>query len=234
MAGFIQIFGTSIMKATLLDTKTKHYRFTAPQWMKRFEAQFPVQVSNYAKFGSTIEKGRRILQTRLPQLPSHSHALLEFGGNDCDFNWQTIAEAPDREHTPYTPLSRFTALYRQMIQSLRAHHISPILLTLPPIDADRYFAWFTQKGGLDQNRILRWLGDVQMIYRYQELYSETVIKLAYQTNCPLVDVRSAFLDKRNYRDLLCEDGIHPNENGYRLVYDALLCDYQTNTQYRMA
>ena len=60
MAGFIQIFGTSIMKATLLDTKTKHYRFTAPQWMKRFEAQFPVQVSNYAKFGSTIEKGSRI------------------------------------------------------------------------------------------------------------------------------------------------------------------------------
>ena len=148
MAGSIQIFGTSIMKATLLDTKTKHYRFTAPQWMKRFEAQFPVQVSNYAKFGSTIEKGRRILQTRMPQLPSHSHALLEFGGNDCDFNWQTIAEAPDREHTPHTPLSRFTALYRQMIQSLRAHHISPILLTLPPIDADRYFAWFTQKDGL--------------------------------------------------------------------------------------
>ena len=107
-----------------------------------------------------------------------------------------------------------------MIEDLRARDVLPILITLPPIDAERYFAWFTEKGRLDRAPILSWLGDIQMIYRYQELYSESVLKLSYQTHCPLVDIRSAFLDKRCYQQLLCQDGIHPNEKGYQLIYQS--------------
>ena len=36
----VHIFGTSIMKATLLDPKTQRYRFTAPQWMEKFQQQY--------------------------------------------------------------------------------------------------------------------------------------------------------------------------------------------------
>ena len=48
----VHIFGTSIMKATLLDPKTQRYRFTAPQWMEKFQQQYPFHVLNHAKFGS--------------------------------------------------------------------------------------------------------------------------------------------------------------------------------------
>lgn len=215
-----QIFGTSIMKATLLDTKTQHYRFTAPALMEKFQRQFPVTLQNFSKFGCTIEKGLRVLQSRLNGLTPHSAVILEYGGNDCDFAWPEIAAAPESEHAPHTPLPRFTQLYRQMIQTVRSHQLVPILTTLPPIDAERYFAWFTTKYQLDPQRVLRWLGDVQMIYRYQELYSESVLKLSYELQCPVVDVRAAFLDKRHYKELLCEDGIHPNEQGYQLLYQA--------------
>ena len=72
----VHIFGTSIMKATLLDPKTQRYRFTAPQWMEKFQQQYPFHVLNHAKFGSTIEKGYRILQANLQKLrpPQHSFA----------------------------------------------------------------------------------------------------------------------------------------------------------------
>ena len=216
----VHIFGTSIMQATLLDPKTQRYRFTAPQWMEKFQQQYPFHVLNHAKFGSTIEKGYRILQANLQKLRPHSIALLEYGGNDCDHGWQEVALAPKQEHHPHTPLCKFTAVFQQMIEDLRARDVLPILITLPPIDAERYFAWFTEKGRLDRAPILSWLGDIQMIYRYQELYSESVLKLSYQTHCPLVDIRSAFLDKRCYQQLLCQDGIHPNERGYQLIYQS--------------
>ena len=83
----VHIFGTSIMKATLLDPKTQRYRFTAPQWMEKFQQQYPFHVLNHAKFGSTIEKGYRILQANLQKLRPHSIALLEYGGNDCGHRW---------------------------------------------------------------------------------------------------------------------------------------------------
>lgn len=56
-----------------------------------------------------------------------------------------------------------------------------------------------------------------MIYRFQELYSDTVVRIAHETNTMLVDVRSSFLNKRNFSELLCEDGIHPTEQGYNLI-----------------
>ena len=60
----VHIFGTSIMKATLLDPKTQRYRFTAPQWMEKFQQQYPFHVLNHAKYrsasmgGSVMSMGR--------------------------------------------------------------------------------------------------------------------------------------------------------------------------------
>ena len=56
-----------------------------------------------------------------------------------------------------------------------------------------------------------------MIYRFQELYSQAAEKVARDTGTLLIDVRSVFLDKHNFRELICEDGIHPSEEGHRLI-----------------
>ena len=50
----VHIFGTSIMKATLLDPKTQRYRF-CPSMDGKFQQQYPFVLLNHAKFGSTIE-----------------------------------------------------------------------------------------------------------------------------------------------------------------------------------
>ena len=40
------------------------------------------------------------------------------------------------------------------------------------------------------------------------------------SGCPLVDVRSYFLDQPRFRDLICIDGVHPSEAGYKLIFQA--------------
>ena len=145
--------------------------------------------------------------------------VLEYGGNDCDFDWADVAAHPDDEHQPHTPINDFVACYREMIDMLMQRGIRPILMSLPPLDASRYFDWIT-KGGLNRENILHWLGDVQRIYRFHERYSIAITNLARQLNCRYVDVREAFLAVPRCGDLLCADGIHPNEKGHRVMQEA--------------
>jgi len=56
-----------------------------------------------------------------------------------------------------------------------------------------------------------------MIYRFHESYSLAVTGLAHRLNCPYAPVREAFLREWNQPDYICEDGIHPNERGHRLM-----------------
>nr|WP_122012893.1 SGNH/GDSL hydrolase family protein [Maliibacterium massiliense] len=216
LAKRIEIFGDSLMKGVLLDSKSKRYHMLPKENIESFARAFALDIQNQSRFGCTITKGWQLLQRALGQEMHSDMVLLEYGGNDCDFDWKEVAAAPDAEHQPHTPLPLFVETYEAMIDALRARQLIPIVMSLPPIDAERYFAWIT-RGGLSQSAILRWLGDVQMIYRFHELYSNTATRIAREKNCLFVDVRPAFLQRRDYRTLMCEDGIHPNEQGHRVV-----------------
>lgn len=52
------------------------------------------------------------------------------------------------------------------------------------------------------------------LYQNQELYSIVAANLARSLNVQTVDMRSEFLAHPNYRDLMCLDGVHPNQAGY--------------------
>ena len=54
------------------------------------------------------------------------------------------------------------------------------------------------------------------------MYSNLVCEIASASNIKMIDIRSAFLKLRNYSDYLCEDGIHPNEEGHRLIEEAII------------
>ena len=66
-----------------------------------------------------------------------------------------------------------------------------------------------------------WLGDTQRIYRHQELYSDTVAHLAYETGTPLIEVRETFLNEKRLPGLIASDGIHPTMEGYTKLFDTL-------------
>ena len=131
-----------------------------------------------------------------------------------------IAAEPESEHRPRTEPSEFRRLMEETAEKLLRSGVQPVLMTLPPIDAERYLA-FICRDGLDRDRILAWLGDVQHIYRFQEAYSDTVAGLAREKNLPLVDVRRRFLMERRMPALIAADGIHLTMPGYIILYDFL-------------
>ena len=100
--------------------------------------------------------------------------------------------------------------------SLKNNGITPVLATLPPVDAEKYFSWIC-RNGLNKENILHWLGDVFAIYRYQEQYSRAVEAIAAETSCEYIDFRAAFIKNRKIKDLFCSDGIHPSVKGQELI-----------------
>jgi lysophospholipase L1-like esterase len=220
MISTIQVFGDSIMKGVLLDPVKERYYTIKSHGALWLEKQFGLSITNTSLFGCTITKGMQLVERAMNRGVRSDVVLLEFGGNDCDFNWKEVAETPSAEHTPNTPLELFDTCFRKLIAYIRSMDMQPLMMTIPPIHAERYLQWISHFGP-DKNRILEFLkGDVENISAYQAMYSQTVSNIAQQTDTKIVDVRSRFLDTGDFASLMCKDGIHPNEAGHKVMTDA--------------
>ena len=215
----LAIFGDSILKGVQVQRETKRYWAEDFLSTGAFEKRFGLSLINCSRFGYTVTRGKAFLSRQMEKGLEADLVVLEYGGNDADFNWKEIAERPADEHEPNTPLPVFLDTLSSMIDQLRCAGKRPILTTLPPISAHRYLDWITQNG-LSRERILEWLGDEGAIYRYQERYSNGIKMIAEQKNVDLIDIRDAFLVERQLLPYLCIDGIHPNAEGQRLIRDA--------------
>lgn len=213
----VGIWGDSVMKGVVFDEGRGKYSLLPENGAERASRKLGLRLFNRSRMGCTVTKGLSLLKKDLQKPEAGCDAaLIEFGGNDCDYDWEQVALAPEKEHQPHTPLPQFMAGLRDMVSLVRQKGIEPVLMTLPPIHAQRYFDFFTRTG-LSRDNVLYWLGDVQHIYRWHERYSLAVSRVARECDCPLADVRDAFLAERDYGDLLCLDGIHPNEKGHSLI-----------------
>ena len=211
------IYGDSLLKATVPD-EDMHYRFHLPEVM----AQYPtdrLEVVNRAKMGATVTKGLSLVEHDVQRGMDARWALVAYGGNDSDFDWEAIAAAPEQEHLPHTVLPEFIEKLRCAVQELASAGVQPVLMTLPPIDGQRYFQFISRRA--DGGSILRWRGDGGRIYRHQELYSDAVAALAMTEGLPLIDVRRQFLPMRDLPRYIAADGIHLTMTGYRCLFDTL-------------
>lgn len=214
----VDVYGDSILKGIQLNDRDERYFVDNHIDFDMLCTRFRLEIRNFSRFGCTIQKAWSILQKKLDGDFACDAVVMDFGGNDCDFNWTAVANAPDDEHQPHTPLSVFVDTYHTIISALRQKGVLPILTTLPPLDAHRYLNWFCK--GLNQDNIVKWLGDIDAIYRYQENYSRTVQVIAAEAKVPLVDLRGAFLHHRSIGRFLCNDGIHPNTEGQFVITQA--------------
>lgn len=218
----ISVWGDSILKGIVLDELTGAYRVLPNNCVSRFAEQTKSEITNHASFGMTTVKAyERILRSVERNPPQKDDiVLVEFGGNDCDYHWEEISLRPDDYHEPKTPISVFGSKMQSIIDIFRDFGISPVLMTLPPLDPNRYFEWISR--GLDGSNILKWLHDVNKIYRWQEAYNDIIIQTAKENGLRLINVRKSFLVSDHYTDLICKDGIHPNANGHETIYNSLI------------
>ena len=218
--GTIAAFGDSVLKGVIYEDE--HYRVTDSSFQKICEQSFGITIENKARFGSTIAKGESVFEKNLSFISGTDgeYVVLEFGGNDCNFNWKEVSEDPERQHLPSSTIANFTATYTNIINELKALGKIPVLLSLPPIDSARYFKHISK--GLNAENIMQWMrNDRQFITNWHERYNIEIFKLAIATQVPVIDITSVFLEKKNYSRFLCNDGIHPNEEGHKLIAKAI-------------
>ena len=212
----VAIWGDSLARGVVWNEQRNRHTLAARTAAEVAGERLGVNVINRARFGFTAPRGLQTLKKDLAEGFACDSAVLEFGGNDCNFDWAAISAEPEKQHDPQTLPDAFTAALSQMIDRLKKVRIRPLLMTLPPIDAERYFR-FLVGDRLNPASILKWLGDVQQIYRFQELYSSLIEQVARVKGCALLNVRRECLKNHRMSTFLCADGLHLNENGQRYV-----------------
>ncbi len=222
----IQIYGDSILKGVELDRDQQKYILPKENNLEKLGEAYSLLVQNHSKFGCTVEKGFRLLRRHFEtqKKPSPGEiVLLEYGGNDSDYDWAKISENPDGQYHPHTELPVFRQVLRRMVELIREHGRLPVIMNLPPVKSLSYLNWVSRPGtGVKKENLLKWLHDPHVIYRHQELYSAAASEVAWQSGAPLLDVRSGFLMDRDCDRLIGQDGIHPSAQGHRMIRDRLL------------
>lgn len=209
----LELYGDSILKGVVYQSDVGRYRLCHSPRLDTLNAQ-GITVCNHSRMGATIQKGIRTLERR-EACPEDTLIILEYGGNDCDFDWSAIAADPAGSFLPHTPEKEFLQSYRSAVELARHQGAKVAMLSLIPIDAQKYFRWISRN--LNKDNILRWLGDISMLSRWQEHYNRLVEGLAKSLSCPLIDVRRDFLLSHQFDSLLCDDGIHPTPAGHDLI-----------------
>lgn len=223
----IVVYGDSISRGIIYEAEKQKHCLLLESFTNLVREQLKGVVYNAAKFGSTIMEGLQRLQNdvlkRKPDI-----VLIEFGGNDCDFQWDKIAENPVGEFRPNTDCSTFYEKLLRLVKELNSLDIVPVLVSLPPLEPDKYFRWISHNSEQAKNNILKFLGSVSRIYPWHERYNAAILRVAEETKTRLIDIRSAFLQKDNYSTLICDDGIHPNKEGHKVIADKILQYVRTN------
>ena len=215
------VSGDSISRGVIYDEVKQKYVVLKDNYVALLQKRLCGAVDNTAKFGNTIMKGIARLKNDIIQ-DKPDIVLIEYGGNDCDYDWERIALHPEEVHEPKTNFEEFEKELSETVRFLKSHKIIPVLVTLPPLNAERYLKWVSKNNSLAEINILKWLGSVTKIYWWQERYSSSIIRVAAATKTRWIDIRGAFLQYPDFNELLCADGIHPNQAGHQVIADKIL------------
>lgn len=223
-------FGDSVMKGVVYDGNTHHV--LNQNFISLWSDAHNTALANHAKMGNTISDVKLMFSKRKEYLRKGDTVLLECGGNDCDFDWDEIAKNPEIQHLPHTEMSVFVREYKSLLAELQKMGTKIVLFSLPPLDSQYYFDYLSRKmTSVMRNNVLEWLnGDVNFISKWHEQYNIAVFKIAKEMNVPIIDITSCFLSTSSARSYICKDGIHPNEKGHLLIFNAILSQLQSNMQ----
>ena len=223
----VAVLGDSVTKGVIL-TETYKYSLAEHSYLDIISRSLDLQISNYGRFGSTIDMGDHMLSRHSDEIANSKYTLIEYGGNDCDFEWVKIADAPMEDYAPKTKLEDFKERYIELIHKVRDLGSEPIIISLPPILSTPYFSFFSRFMTEEQKaNVISWLGgSTDIISRWHESYNRALFMIARETNTPIIDITSPFDTFRgDISTLFCADGIHPNDKGHRMIATTIINHY---------
>lgn len=140
------------------------------------------------------------------------------------FDWNAIAANPGAHHEPQIDLVAYKALYINKIAQARACGNEPVLVSLPIMDENRYFAFITRGMSMQERKnILYWLGGkTERLRNIHALYNLALFRLAATQCVHIIDITSPMLANAHFCDLLDQDGVTLSDEGEALVQAELL------------
>lgn len=138
------------------------------------------------------------------------------------YDWKAVAANPTGVHRPQVDLVAFKALYINKIAQARARGLEPVLVSLPIMDENRYFAYVTRGMSTHERiNVLSWLGgETERLRNIYEMYNLALFRLAALQCVHIVDITSPMLKHEQYLSLLELDGVTLSPAGEALVIDA--------------
>ena len=220
MANPICIIGDSITGGVVYLSDLEKYTHWKDSFVNLLGASLDSEVKNHSKFGCTSSAALKRLERYAKVISACPTTLVRLGGNDSDFNWPAVAAEPEAPHDCNTPMEKFKEYYNKVLDGIQALGSKPVVINLIPVYGQRYFDWFSRK--CDPKARRRFLGTTDSIEHWNEMYNLAVMRIAARRGVPMLDVRSAFLQKRNFDGLFSEDGIHPSPEGHRRMFEYVL------------
>ena len=135
------------------------------------------------------------------------------------FDWKAIASNPSGHHEPQIDLVAYKALYTNKIAQARACGQEPVLVSLPIMDEDRYFAYITRGMSMQERKnVLYWLGGkTERLRNIHAMYNLSLFRLAAVQCVHLVDITSPMLASPHFDELLDQDGVTLSPAGEAMV-----------------
>ena len=213
----ISAYGDSILKGAVTGTDSGHlFDIIEDSSLVLASKALGFELNNQSVFGSIVSKTQRRLNRDIEKGIFSDLAIIESGGNDCDYDWTHVSSSPDEKHLPRTTLEDFIQKRSEMVDVCRKNKITPLIMTMPPLVRDRWYNHILH--GQDENAVLKILNDnPDRLYQNHELYNISLVEYAFKNSVQIVDMRKEMLLSENYRNLMCLDGIHPNEKGYKFM-----------------
>ena len=203
--------GDSIVRGIVLDKSQNNLKYRYTQLDENFvaicSAQLGCVIKNFGMFGNTTLRALHNLDRHKSAIESAEYVIMEFGGNDCDHHWSEIADNPSAEHHPFISIPQYSEQLHELIASVQSLGAKP----------------FTKDMSREQrDNVLLWLnGCLENITQWHDMYNLALFKLASDAGVEVIDITTPFLVKRDYRTLFCNDGIHPNALGHKLIAETI-------------
>ena len=140
--------------------------------------------------------------------------IIGIGGNDCNFQWEEVSKNPNEKHDAIVPIDRYIENLKSIMMKIKQEGITPVLLTLPPLDPVRYYDNITNKFS---TQISNWICKAGGIEHWHGIYNRSLNKVAEELNVLKIDVRSTIKQAGELVDLISSDGIHLTEKGYKVL-----------------
>ncbi len=208
------VFGDSILKGVItIPGSSKLFDVTENDSLSLAQKKLGFELDNRSIYGNISTKGLLKLKKYLEkcssgELEAADFCIIEFGSNDCDYDWGTLIQK--------VPLAEYLQSLKEMVSLCRAHKITPLSMGLIPYVCDDWFKTIIK--GQDEKAILTFLnGRPETLGENQLIYKKALDNFIKENQIQYLDPWPLF---ENHKDLMCYDGIHPNEKGYEVLSQA--------------